>query len=289
MDFLRGAALGSDGLGKPILALNSVTKRGESKIVPFLKQGILTLVVVSVWTEMCGNLPHTIDTRLNFLYLSLRPRVFVYVGKSFRFSERLYEKKSLSCEQHSRMLWLSRLGRVGPPGRAKVFTIISRKVVGKMCTRQSRKAIWDMFNTLFWHCSCRTCFCCFPLALAGICTLPLLPFFQISLKNSELKTTHSTFRGCRVHFIRQPFSKHNVAVYGEKLAWQPVWSYQWKMGDPAKTVTFLLAEPTLCFSSKRLTKSCKEMLEKLARSPRGARAGESPLYLGDMFSPINGA
>lgn len=39
VDFLRGAALGSDGLGKPILALNSVTKRGESKIVPFLKQG----------------------------------------------------------------------------------------------------------------------------------------------------------------------------------------------------------------------------------------------------------
>ena len=48
MDFLRGAALGSDGLGKPILALNSVTKRGESKIVPFLKQGILTPVLVSV-------------------------------------------------------------------------------------------------------------------------------------------------------------------------------------------------------------------------------------------------
>ena len=39
IDFLRGAALGHDGLGKPILALNSVTKRGESKIVPFLKEG----------------------------------------------------------------------------------------------------------------------------------------------------------------------------------------------------------------------------------------------------------
>ena len=149
VDFLRGAALGSDGLGKPILALNSVTKRGESKIVPFLKQGILTLVVVSVWTEMCGNLQQTIDTPLNFLYLSLRSRAFVYVGKSFRFRERLYEKKRWSCEQHSRMLWLSRLGRVGPPDRAKVCTTISRKVVGKMCTRQSRKAIWDMFNTLF--------------------------------------------------------------------------------------------------------------------------------------------
>ena len=29
------------------------------------------------------------------------------------------------------------------------YTAISRKVVGKMCTRQSREVIWDMFNTLF--------------------------------------------------------------------------------------------------------------------------------------------
>ena len=31
--------------------------------------------------------------------------------------------------------------------------------------------------------------------------------FHISLKNKELKTTHNTFRDCRVHFFRQPFSK----------------------------------------------------------------------------------
>lgn len=37
MDFIRGAAL-SDG-GKAIIALPSVTKKGESRIVPFLKQG----------------------------------------------------------------------------------------------------------------------------------------------------------------------------------------------------------------------------------------------------------
>lgn len=37
MDFIRGAAL-SDG-GKAIIALPSVTKNGESRIVPFLKQG----------------------------------------------------------------------------------------------------------------------------------------------------------------------------------------------------------------------------------------------------------
>lgn len=37
MDFMRGASL-SEG-GKPIIALPSVTKNGESRIVPFLKQG----------------------------------------------------------------------------------------------------------------------------------------------------------------------------------------------------------------------------------------------------------
>jgi acyl-CoA hydrolase len=38
VDFMRGAAL-CPKEGKPILALPSTTKKGESKIVPFLKQG----------------------------------------------------------------------------------------------------------------------------------------------------------------------------------------------------------------------------------------------------------
>ncbi|XP_046441896.1 4-hydroxybutyrate coenzyme A transferase-like [Daphnia pulex] len=38
VDFLRGAGLCPDG-GKPILALPSSTKKGESKVVPYLKQG----------------------------------------------------------------------------------------------------------------------------------------------------------------------------------------------------------------------------------------------------------
>ena len=52
-------------------------------------------------------------------------------------------------------------------------------------------------------CSCRTYCCFFPLALANICPWPSVPFFQISLKNRALKTTHNTFRDCRVHFFRQ--------------------------------------------------------------------------------------
>ena len=39
------------------------------------------------------------------------------------------------------------------------------------------------------------------------CPRPSVPFFHISLKKSALKTSHNTFRDCRVHFFRQPFSK----------------------------------------------------------------------------------
>ena len=43
--------------------------------------------------------------------------------------------------------------------------------------------------TCSWHCSCQTYFCCFPLALADIRPWSLVSFFEISLNNSELKTT----------------------------------------------------------------------------------------------------
>ncbi|KAH7695867.1 acetyl-CoA hydrolase/transferase [Aphelenchoides avenae] len=39
VDFIRGAAIGNDGLGKPIIALPSITKKGESKIVPTIREG----------------------------------------------------------------------------------------------------------------------------------------------------------------------------------------------------------------------------------------------------------
>ena len=88
------------------------------------------------------------------------------------------------------------------------YTAISRKVVGKMCTRQPRKVIWDMINySVPNYCSCRTYFCCFPLAIANICPWPLVPFFPICLENRADKTTRNTFRDCRVHFFRQHFSK----------------------------------------------------------------------------------
>ena len=90
----------------------------------------------------------------------------------------------------------------------KRYTAVSRKVVRKNVHSTTPKGNmgYDQY-TVPNDCSCRTYFDCFPLALANICPWPLVPFFQISLENRADKTTHNTFRDCRVHFFRQPFSK----------------------------------------------------------------------------------
>ena len=57
-----------------------------------------------------------------------------------------------NSELNNHPQYLSGLPRARLPTtflKIAVYTAISRKVVGKMCTRQSRKVIWDMFNTLF--------------------------------------------------------------------------------------------------------------------------------------------
>ena len=79
-----------------------------------------------------------------------------------------------------------------------------------MCTRQSPKgnmryAQYTVPDTVAVE---TNFFCYFPSrsALTGKSPWPLLSFLQICLKNSEVITTHHTFRGCRVHFIRQPSS-----------------------------------------------------------------------------------
>jgi len=57
MDFIRGAALGIDGLGKPIIAMTSVTQDGESKIVPDLKIGnIFYNTCILQLAEVCEKL-----------------------------------------------------------------------------------------------------------------------------------------------------------------------------------------------------------------------------------------
>ena len=74
------------------------------------------------------------------------------------------------------------------------YTAISRKVVGKNvhATIPKGNMGYDQY-TVPNDCSCRTYFCCFPLALANICPWPLVPLFQFPLENRADKTTHNTF------------------------------------------------------------------------------------------------
>jgi 4-hydroxybutyrate CoA-transferase len=65
IDFIRGASY-SDG-GKPIIALPSVTSRGESKIVPYLKQGA-----------------GVVSTRANVHYIATEYGVVDLYGKSLK-------------------------------------------------------------------------------------------------------------------------------------------------------------------------------------------------------------
>ena len=88
------------------------------------------------------------------------------------------------------------------------YTAMSRKVVGKTVHATIPKGNMGYDQCTFpGTVAVESTFCCFPLALANIRPWPLVPFFEISLKNSELKITHNTFRDCRVHFFREPFLK----------------------------------------------------------------------------------
>ena len=70
-----------------------------------------------------------------------------------------------------------------------------KKGCWKKCARDNLERYYGLWPThCSSFCSYRT-YCFVFLALANVRQLPLVPFFQISLTNSELKNTHNTFRG----------------------------------------------------------------------------------------------
>ena len=183
----------------------------------------------------------------------------------------------------------------------RFYTAISRKVVGKTVHATIPKGNMGYNQyTCSWHCSCRTYFCCFPLALANIRPWNFLPFFEISLKNSELKTTHNTFRDCRVHFFRQPFSKQlytnlkgkefdNTSSFrtinwqGSSAALSCLWTWRFK----SPTVAF---RAIFTFSGWRNPEIATGMSRKAAgvnthfTRPFSSRPGSIPACLGAVFT-----
>ncbi|CAG9532784.1 unnamed protein product [Cercopithifilaria johnstoni] len=78
VDFIRGAAIGTDGLGKPIIALPSSTKKGESKIVPYLNKGA-----------------GVVTSRAHVHYVVTEHGIAQLWGKNMR--QRAYELIKISC------------------------------------------------------------------------------------------------------------------------------------------------------------------------------------------------
>ncbi|XP_071536107.1 succinyl-CoA:acetate/propanoyl-CoA:succinate CoA transferase isoform X2 [Panulirus ornatus] len=85
VDFIRGAAVSRDGLGKPILAMPSTTSKGESKIVPFLKPG--------------GGV---VTTRAHLHYLVTEWGIAYLFGKNLR--QRAYELIRIAHPDHRESL-----------------------------------------------------------------------------------------------------------------------------------------------------------------------------------------
>lgn len=93
MDFIRGANL-SEG-GKPIIAMNSVTNKGASKIVPFLKQGA-----------------GVVTTRAHVHYIVTEYGIANLFGKNLK--QRAYALIDIAHPDHREMLSQEAFQRFGP-------------------------------------------------------------------------------------------------------------------------------------------------------------------------------
>ncbi len=92
MDFMRGASL-SEG-GKPIMALTACTKKGTSKIVPFLKEGA-----------------GVVTTRAHVQYVVTEYGIANLYGKNLR--QRAYELLGIAHPAHQEMLEKAIVERFG--------------------------------------------------------------------------------------------------------------------------------------------------------------------------------
>ena len=93
-----------------------------------------------------------------------------------------------------------------------IYTSISRKVVGKNvhARTQTGSMGYDQYTVPHSVAIEPTVFVF--LALANVRQWPLVPFFQISLKNSELKNTHNTFRGLSLALFSTTFLEIAVSL-----------------------------------------------------------------------------
>ena len=88
-----------------------------------------------------------------------------------------------------------------------IYSYFEKLLSEKMCSRQSRKVIWDMFNTLFLTLWLSNLLLLLSFSTRRHTSMASSAILSNFFEKQSLKTIHNTFRGCRVHFIRRPFSK----------------------------------------------------------------------------------
>ena len=90
-------------------------------------------------------------------------------------------------------------------GGGGIIQLYRETLSEKMCTQQSRKVKWDMTSTLFLTLKLTKLLLLLSFSTRKHKSMSsraiLSKFFEEQLK----KNTHNAFRGCCVHFLRQPF------------------------------------------------------------------------------------
>ena len=163
-------------------------------------------------TVICGLIGYHLSNWQGKCVYTVKPLIINFVTTSHKWQPPIRGYLSVQNTKifSSQILWTS---YKQPPLILFRVQLFWERLLEKMCTQQPRKVIWDMvwsIHCFLTVCSCWTYFCCVALLLTNIHVYhpwSLMPLFLISLNNSELKTTHKTFRDCHMHFFRQPFSK----------------------------------------------------------------------------------
>ena len=96
-------------------------------------------------------------------------------------------------------------------------TATSRKVVAKNVHATTRKVIWDMINTLPLLSNILLLLYFSTRKHTSMTSCAILSNFFF-VKKSELKTTHNTFRDCRVDFFPTTFLQIAHGIYGKSRA-----------------------------------------------------------------------
>ena len=92
--------------------------------------------------------------------------------------------------------------------RSNKYTPISRKVVGKKCTRQTRKVIWDTISVTSWHCSCRTYFW-----RTANSKPPTIPFGIVACTFSDNFFRNSCRWAGRLYRLLTPRAVHSLCAW----------------------------------------------------------------------------